>query len=99
MKNKTLITLTLGLAVMMSSFALYMAPAPVPALVSYEIDVKSSEIRWTGYHLAKSYSHTGHIQIVSGNLQVDDGNLVGGEIIIDMNSITDEDLEDEKNNI
>lgn len=94
MKNKTLIILTLGLAVILSSFTLL----TVPASVSYSIDINSSELRWTAYHLAKSYSHTGHINIQSGNIQLDNGELVGGDLVIDMNSITNEDLTDAERN-
>jgi polyisoprenoid-binding protein YceI len=68
-------------------------------ILTYNINAEASSLRWTGYHLAKSYQHTGEIKIKTGSLQVDNGELVSGEVIIDMNSITNEDLTKEKDNI
>ncbi|MDZ4845099.1 MAG: YceI family protein [Chitinophagales bacterium] len=65
---------------------------------TYKIDTKASTLQWTGYHLAKSYEHTGNVTIKSGNLVTDDEKITGGEFVIDMNTITDEDLKDAKDN-
>ena len=61
----------------------------------YSVDTASSEVKWTGYHLAKSYEHTGLIKVKSGKLNVDKGLIAGGEFVIDMNSITTTDVTDE----
>ena len=66
--------------------------------VSLSVDTKESKVKWTGYHLAKSYEHYGYIDIKSGNLEVEDGDLVGGSIVIDMNTIAVKDLTDEGKN-
>jgi len=59
------------------------------------VDLTSSEVRWTGYHLAKSYEHTGLIKIKSGKLSLNKGLITDGEFVIDMNSITTTDITDE----
>ena len=91
MKSKILMTMMLGLALVFSSYTL-MPPE------KYEIEISSSTVQWTGYHLAKSYAHTGKINIKSGTLEVENGDLVSGKIVIDMSTITDEDLTKEKDN-
>lgn len=53
---------------------------------------------WTGYHLAKSYSHTGSLAVKSGSLEITDGQLAGGSFTIDMTSLTNTDLEKAKDN-
>ena len=59
---------------------------------SYGVDIASSKVEWMGKKIA--YSHNGTVQLESGTLAVADGNLVGGEFVIDMNTIQDVDIED-----
>src|SRR5688572_32185996 len=66
---------------------------------SYTVDTTASELKWTGYHLAKSYEHFGFIKVKSGKLNVNKGTIESGECVIDMTSIyvadiTDVDKED-----
>ena len=68
------------------------------ANVSYTVDQSASKLKWTGYHLAKSYEHWGYVTVKSGSLTVDNGVLTAGEFVIDMNSISSEDVKDEKDN-
>lgn len=65
---------------------------------TYKINTKSSSLKWTGYHLAKAYEHVGNVSLKSGNLVTDGEKLTGGEFVIDMNTITNEDLKDAKDN-
>lgn len=65
---------------------------------TYQVDVKSSTLKWTGYHLAKSYEHNGNVHLKSGNLEVENGKITGGNFVIDMTSITNSDLTDTKKN-
>ena len=65
---------------------------------TYTVDTGSSEVKWTGYHLAKSYEHSGDIKLKSGNILVEDGKITGGSFVIDMNSISNADITDEKKN-
>lgn len=62
----------------------------------YQVAVDGSLIDWEGYKPAGK--HHGTINISSGELMVKDGNLVGGEFVIDMNSIVNLDLEDAEYN-
>ncbi|MBK7652054.1 MAG: YceI family protein [Flammeovirgaceae bacterium] len=58
----------------------------------------ASQLKWTGYHLAKSYEHNGNVKIKSGSLSVADGKINSGEFIIDMTTISNNDLTDAKDN-
>jgi polyisoprenoid-binding protein YceI len=58
----------------------------------YQVALDGSLIDWEGYK--PTGKHHGTINISSGALNVKDGNLVGGEFVIDMNSIVNLDLED-----
>ncbi len=60
---------------------------------TYNVDVNSSTIAWTGYKVTGK--HTGVVKVKSGNLNWDGGKLTGGTFEIDMNSITCTDLEGE----
>lgn len=57
------------------------------------VNTTSSTVKWTGYKIGGS--HTGTISINNGYLQLSNGNIKGGEVIIDMKTITDTDLTDE----
>lgn len=69
------------------------------AATIYAIDPTSSMISWKGY---KTFdvgdAHTGSIKLTDGMLAVLDGNITAGEFTIDMNSIVNEDLENEEYN-
>ena len=57
------------------------------------VDVKTSSIQWKANKVVGS--HEGEILLKSGELIYDDGNLVGGSFIIDMNSLICTDLSGE----
>jgi polyisoprenoid-binding protein YceI len=61
-----------------------------------EIDVNKSSVKWTGEKITGS--HNGLIQIKSGYLEFKESNIVAGEVIIDMNSIVNLDIKNEKYN-
>jgi len=63
---------------------------------TYNVDASKSSVKWTGYHLAKSYEHNGNVSIKSGSLEVADGKITGGSVVIDMASISNNDLEGKK---
>ncbi|MDY7396602.1 YceI family protein [Aureibaculum sp. 2210JD6-5] len=63
---------------------------------TYTADVEGSTIAWKGAKLTGT--HDGTIKISDGSFSVEDGKLVGGNFIIDMNSIAVLDLEDPKKN-
>lgn len=57
------------------------------------VDTNTSVITWKGYKVLGS--HTGTIKINTGDLQMQDGQLVGGSFTIDMKTISCTDLEGE----
>ena len=63
---------------------------PVNEVESKNIKTDVSTIQWTGKKVTGS--HTGTINIKSGSLEFDNGNLTGGNIVIDMNTIVCTDL-------
>jgi len=90
MKKATVTFLSLILLGALSAFA--------PAEGTYTVVTNASQLKWTGYHLAKSYEHNGNVKIKSGSLSVADGKINSGEFIIDMSTITNNDLTDTKDN-
>lgn len=69
------------------------AKTSVSADKSVELDAASCKINWEGTK-AMGGGHQGTINIQKGNLDIKDGQLVGGNITIDMNSLADVDLAD-----
>ena len=59
----------------------------------YIVNAASSAIVWKGYKVTGE--HTGTVKIKDGKLSFNNGVLAGGEFTIDMNSITNTDLEGE----
>lgn len=70
----------------------------LPTAGTYTIDAETSELKWTGYHLAKSYEHWGNVQLTSGTLTTDGEKITSGSFIIDMTTLTNGDIEDEGKN-
>lgn len=68
------------------------------AETSFNVDTSASQLKWTGYHLAKSYEHWGYVKLKSGKVNVENGKITSGEFVIDMNSISNVDVEKEKDN-
>lgn len=62
---------------------------------SLKVDTSASQLKWTGYHLAKSYEHWGYVSLKSGKATVKNGKITAGEFVIDMNTISSEDVEKE----
>lgn len=54
----------------------------------YEIVPSESQVEWFGRKtLVANWDHAGTVDVVSGNIFVDDGMVTGGEVVIDMTSI------------
>ena len=60
---------------------------------TYTVDPQSSNIVWTGYKVTGK--HSGNVKIKSGKLTTDNGVITGGSFEVDINSITDTDMEGE----
>ncbi|MCI5080900.1 MAG: YceI family protein [Saprospiraceae bacterium] len=61
------------------------------AAAEYNVSLDESMINWTGAKFSGD-QHTGYLKLSSGKLMVENGNIVGGSFIVDMNSLTDTDL-------
>lgn len=57
---------------------------------THKVDAAKSTVNWKGEKVTGE--HVGNIAIQSGDLNFKDGKLVGGEFVIDMNSIETTDL-------
>lgn len=57
------------------------------------VDTAASKVVWTGTKVTGK--HTGTVSIKAGTLNVDNGKLVGGNVVLDMNTISSTDLEGE----
>ncbi len=57
------------------------------------VDPVKSKIEWTGKKIIGS-SHNGEIKLNSGQLELRNDQIVKGDFVVDMNSITNLDLED-----
>ncbi|WP_421754522.1 YceI family protein [Croceimicrobium sp.] len=64
--------------------------------VTYAALTDADEISWRGYKTYSKDEHRGVIQVSEGNFKVKDGELVGGEFTIDMNSIQNSDVESDE---
>ncbi|HBH21859.1 MAG TPA: lipid-binding protein [Cytophagales bacterium] len=89
MKTRNLILLAAFIWVALSAFA-------PNAKNEYKANKEESKIEWLGKKVTGE--HNGHITLKDGTLEMEDGKLVGGEFVIDMTSITNEDLKDEEYN-
>jgi polyisoprenoid-binding protein YceI len=58
-----------------------------------EIKINESQVKWTGTKIGGS--HNGEIKIEHGFLSLKSDIIVGGEIVMDMNSITVADIKDQ----
>jgi len=58
-----------------------------------EVIKNESEVKWTGKKIGGA--HNGAIELKSGYFEFNNDQIVGGEVVIDMNTISNSDLEDE----
>ena len=87
MKNKTL-KLSALLAITFSLFAF------TNGIISHKVDTDKSTIAWYGEKITGD-SHDGHIKLKSGTLLLEEGLLKGGSFIVDMTTITNDDVTNE----
>lgn len=87
--KKTFLTLSLIFAILISF-------ASKPHIVDVRVNPSGSTVKWIGSKLTSS--HEGNVIIQKGVLAINHGTLVGGQISIDMNSITCTDIESPKKN-
>lgn len=63
---------------------------------SYKLEVSNSAIKWTGKKV--SGKHWGTVALKDGNFKTEGGKLIGGEFVINMNTITVDDIKNEEYN-
>lgn len=76
--------------------ALLMFAVSAQATETYKVDTKESSIAWKGSKKMGS-SHNGTVSAKEGTVTVDKNTLTGGNLVIDMKTITNEDLKGEWN--
>jgi polyisoprenoid-binding protein YceI len=74
-------------------FALFMIAASTLNAQTYKVDTGSSTLKWNGKKVTGG--HFGFISLKEGNLMISNDQITQGKFVIDMNSITCTDLEDE----
>ena len=73
--------------------------APSSTDTEYVIDVNKSDLKWFGYKIVPVTTHFGNIKLKQGSIYQDaDGHITAGKFVIDMKSITNDDLEDQAKN-
>lgn len=86
MKNMSFVVLVAAIV----GFA-FTNPASSP--VAATVDLKSSYVKWTGYKVTGK--HFGKVMLKSGSLEFKNDMLVGGNFLLDMNSISVDDISGE----
>ena len=64
--------------------------------ISYIINTEHSTVNWKGFKIGSE--HSGKVAMKEGTLLMEEGKLKGGKFVIDMTTITCEDLADEEKN-
>lgn len=59
------------------------------------LDTKVSTVKWAGSKEFTDSTHTGTVAVKSGFVEMKKGEIVGGEIVLDMTQMTNTDLSDE----
>ncbi|WP_417602183.1 YceI family protein [Owenweeksia hongkongensis] len=62
---------------------------------TYAVVTEGDEVKWVGFKTVSASQHTGAIQVSEGEFLTEAGNVVGGSFVIDMKSISNEDLPEE----
>ena len=57
---------------------------------AYGVDLATSQVVWTGSKLTGT--HSGTINLSSGKINADNGNITGGEFVMDMNTLSNTDM-------
>lgn len=61
-----------------------------PLITSYTVNTGDSKVAWLGKKVTGQ--HNGHLKVKSGKLDVQGDVLTGGEIVVDINSLSVEDI-------
>ncbi|QNF31856.1 YceI family protein [Adhaeribacter swui] len=64
------------------------------AATTYKVETAQSNLEWNGKKVTGE--HTGNISISKGDILVNGNKIVGGNVVIDMNSITNKDITEDE---
>ncbi len=78
-------------------FALVLAIGLVAQADIYKIDTSATKIGWKGTKKMGSF-HNGHISVKEGQVDITKGEIKSGNIVIDMTTMTNEDLKADPGN-
>jgi polyisoprenoid-binding protein YceI len=96
-KCKTIVYLSIACKTIQRQFcAIILFKQNLMALKSFKASTPKSLINWTGKKITGT--HSGTIKLSDGNLDVEDGKIVGGSFDIATHSIVVTDIEDPKTN-
>ena len=73
------------------SILLMVSQAGIAQYVKGFISKKVSKINWKGTNALNVGSHEGTVSFKDGYIEIQDGKLIGGQFVIDMNTITNSD--------
>ncbi|MCG8332493.1 MAG: YceI family protein [Chitinophagales bacterium] len=90
MKNASIFTLALAA---ISLIGMSFTTPENGGTETLKANVAESTIEWKGYKVTGE--HSGTVNLKSGDLKFEEGNLVGGSFVIDMTSIENTDMEGE----
>jgi len=62
----------------------------------YQIDKEATVVKWTGKKVGGQ--HSGKVKVENGTLKTSENNILGGNMVVDMNSITCDDISDAEYN-
>ena len=82
------------LASMLFSTMVIAQPATKEQTTTYNIDTEKTKVEWVGKKVTGQ--HNGEVKVKNGNLIFKGAELTGGEIVVDMNSMTVTDLANDK---
>ena len=84
--------LALSLVALMPTLAIAKKAPAAPAKTVLNISTADTKLKWEGKKVTGA--HQGEIKVKSGTLEVAKEQLVGGEVVIDMTTISNNDLSD-----
>lgn len=90
-RKKSMLTLAALVLPLVVANAAEKKTATANKTVAYSVDKTASSIKWVGKKVTGQ--HNGTISITDGDVRVSNGKIVGGNIVIDPNSIVVEDLQ------
>lgn len=92
MHKQTLSVFNLVLLVISTTLALTSKSYAAENAKTVSVDTKKSSLSWVGKKVLGQ--HTGKIKMASGYIVVKDGNFITGQFVIDMTTISNDDLKD-----